>query len=278
MAHDSDTGLKNAGVRSTPLDRSEASRWQQLIEPVARLGAPEPAQEQALGLRFMQAGWRHRAAPVMFYAAKVALVLGAPLLLGLGLSLSGRVWPSLPVLLAAAGVGLYAPEWWLRHRTRQRQRELFEVLPDAIDLLVVCTEAGLGLEAALERVERELRLRSATLSDELSLLGAELRLGLSRAQALRHLAQRCGLEEMRLLVATLVQADRFGLGIAQALRVHAQDLRLSRQRRAEEAAAQLPLKQLFPLIFALFPALMVVLLGPAIIQLMRQVMPLMTGR
>lgn len=277
MANDANPGVA-APEDLLPLDREETSRWQRLVEPVARLATPAPEEEEAFRLRFLHAGLRQRTAPALFYAAKVLLALGLPMLLAAGWTMSGRAGPGLPAMLMAAFVGLYLPQLWLHRRTRLRQRELFEVLPDAIDLLVVCTEAGLGLEAALARVERELRLRSQALSDELSLLAAELRLGQGRAQALRNLARRTGLEEARLLVAALVQADRFGLGIADALRVHAQDLRLSRQRRAEEEAAKLPLKLLFPLIFALFPALMVVLLGPAAIGLMRQMLPLMGGR
>lgn len=263
------------------LDRRQVPAWQRLIDPVARLGAPTREEDDPHGQRFTQAGLRHRAAPATFYAIKVSLAAGLPLAAWLGLhGLSGlpKGVPAAVLLLGVALLGLWVPEVWLRQRTARRQRAVFEALPDAIDLLVVCLEAGLGLDAALGRVQRDMRLRSPTLAEELELLSSELRLGRAREAALRHLAARTGLEEVRLLVATLVQADRFGLGLADALRTHARDLRTRRQRRAEEAAAKIPVKLMFPLIFALFPALMVVLLGPAVIGLMRHVMPLMGGR
>lgn len=284
--HSPDTraaGHDTTGEEDLSLDRREPPAWQRLIAPVARLGAPGREEDEQHRQRFMQAGLRHRAAPVAFYAIKVALAVGLPLAGGLISGVQGL--PSLPKglpvaapVLGMALLGLWLPEAWLRHRTARRQRAVFEALPDAIDLLVVCLEAGLGLDAALVRVQRDMRMRSPALAEELALLSSELRLGRAREAALRHLAARTGLEEVRLLVATLVQADRFGLGMADALRTHAQDLRTRRQRRAEEAAATIPVKLMFPLIFALFPALMVVLLGPAVIGLMRQVMPLMGGR
>lgn len=277
--------MNNDVVSPTPvavsLDLQQAPTWQRLVEPVARLGTPTDTEEHSHRLRFLQAGLRHRSAPVAFYAVKVGLALGLPLLAWLLMTtaakpLSGMA--SAMLLLVAATLGVLLPESWLRRRTAVRQRELFQALPDAIDLLVVCLEAGLGLDAALERVQRDMQLRSPVLAEELELLSSELRLGHAREQALRQLAQRAGIEEARLLVATLVQADRFGLGMADALRTHAQDLRLRRQLRAEEAAAQIPVKLLFPLIFALFPSLMVVLMGPAVIGVMRQMLPLMGGR
>lgn len=263
------------------LDLQQAPSWQRLVEPVARLGLPADADELPHRLRFLQAGLRHRGAPVAFYGIKVGLALGLPLLAWLLMGLAPRPLSGLAsasALLVTATLGVLLPQAWLRRRTAARQQELFRALPDAIDLLVVCLEAGLGLDAALERVQRDMALRSPVLADELDLLSSELRLGHAREQALRQLASRAGIEEARLLVATLVQADRFGLGMADALRTHAQDLRVRRQLRAEEAAAQIPVKLLFPLIFALFPALMVVLMGPAVIGVMRQMLPLMGGR
>jgi tight adherence protein C len=272
---------EHAAQEAVSLDRQQAQSWQRLAEPLARLATPQDEDEPTHRLRFMQAGLRGRSAPLLFYITKVALVLGLPVLVGAAWMASGRSVSTLggiTLMLVAAGVGALAPQAWLQGRTRRRQRELFEAFPDAIDLLVVCMEAGLSLDAALERVWRDIRLRSPALADELELLGSELGLGTARAVALRHLAQRTGVEEVRLLVATLIQADRFGLGLVQALRVHAQELRLRRQLRAEEEAAKMPLKLLFPLIFTLFPALMVVLLGPAAIGLMRQMGPLLGSR
>jgi tight adherence protein C len=293
-------------TETSSLDALHAPAWQRLMAPLARLAAPAAqaesdtaAAQNAVGRtaqevpdehgvfvptahreRFMQAGLRARSAPVAFYAAKVALALGLPLLAGLTMHLWGRPLSGLPAasaLLGSALLGLQLPGWWLSHRLQRRQRELFEAFPDAIDLVIVCIEAGLGIDAALERTGRDMALRSPALSDELALLSAELRLGVSRPQALRHLGMRTGVEEIRSFAVMLAQTERLGTGVADALRVHAQALRLARERRAEEAAAKLPLKLLFPLLFTLFPALMVVLMGPAVISLVRQVGPLVNG-
>jgi tight adherence protein C len=146
---------------------------------------------------------------------------------------------------------------------------VFENLPDAIDLMMVCIEAGLGLDAAIARVAQEMRLKSDLLADELHLVGLELRAGSTRERALRNLALRTGVEEVDGLVTMLVQADRFGTSIADSLRVHADMLRTRRRQRAEEAAAKIAVKLLFPLIFCIFPSLMLVLLGPAFIAIYR---------
>lgn len=280
------------------LDSRQAPPWQRLLEPLARLAAPpkeddpQPrtlgtpqAQEVDPGLfvppahreRFMHAGLRQRGAPVAFYAAKVLLALGLPLLAWMGMGLAARPVSGAQgaaLLLGSSLLGLQLPGLWLQRRMVARQRELFEAFPDAIDLVIVCMEAGLGLDAALDRTAQDMALRSPALAEELDLLGAELRLGVARALALRHLAARTGVEEIRTFATMLVHTERLGTGVADALRVHAKALRLRRERRAEEEAAQLPVKLLFPLIFTLFPALMVVLMGPAVISLMRQLGPL----
>jgi tight adherence protein C len=138
-----------------------------------------------------------------------------------------------------------------------------------MDLIIVCIEAGLGLDAAIARTGQEMRLRSPALAGELHLVTLELRVGVSREQALQNLALRTGLDEVASLVTMLRQADRFGTSIAESLRVHADSLRTRRRQRAEEAAAKIPLKLLFPLIFCIFPSLMLVLLGPAVISIYR---------
>jgi tight adherence protein C len=159
----------------------------------------------------------------------------------------------------------------LRQKTAARQRELLNHFPDAIDLLMVCVEAGLGLDAALARVTDELKIKWPTLADELRLVNLELRAGGTRQQALRNLALRTGLEELNTLVAMLVQAERFGTSIGDSLRIYSSELRARRRARAEEAAAKIATKLLFPLIFCLFPALMFVLIGPGAIGIYRHI-------
>ena len=158
-----------------------------------------------------------------------------------------------------------------------RQREVFENFPDALDLMTVCIEAGLGTESALTRVADDIGHKSPVLGEELRLVNLELRAGAPRDRALRNLAFRTAVEEVDGFVSMLIQAERFGTSIAQSLRVHADMLRTRRRQKAEEAAAKIALKLLFPLIFFIFPSLMLVLMGPAMIQIYRVLLPTMAG-
>ncbi|HEU0203930.1 MAG TPA: type II secretion system F family protein, partial [Burkholderiaceae bacterium] len=183
----------------------------------------------------------------------------------------------LTLLLGTAALGYYLPNVVLRRLTFVRQREIFENFPDALDLMTVCVEAGLGVEAALNKVAEEMEHKSRVLGEELRLVGLELRAGSDRERALRNLAARTGVEEVDTWASMLIQADRFGTSIAASLRVHSDMLRTRRRQRAEEAAAKIALKLLFPLIFCIFPSLMLVLMGPAFIQIYRVLLPTMTG-
>jgi tight adherence protein C len=156
---------------------------------------------------------------------------------------------------------------------KARQQKLRRGLPDGLDLLVICVESGLGLDQALLKVAQELRITHPELSEELQLVNLEMRIGKTRLDALRELARRTGLEDIKSLVAMLVQTDRFGTSVAQSLRVFSDDLRIKRRQRAEEMSAKTSVKMVPPLIFFIFPALMVVILGPAVITLLRQLMP-----
>lgn len=181
------------------------------------------------------------------------------------------------VMLVCAALGYMMPNFFLARRITNRQRDIFESFPDAIDLTTVCVEAGLGLDAALARVGAEMRLKSPILGEELHLVNLELRAGSSRERALRNLALRTGIDEIDSLVAILIQADRFGTSVADSLRVHSDNLRTKRRLRAEEAAAKVPQKLLFPVIFCIFPSLLLVLLGPAFIGIYRVLLPTMAG-
>jgi tight adherence protein C len=266
-------------------DDERSGDWKEKVvriaEPVARLSTPNDEEDiSRLRARFMHAGFRRPSAPVLFLAAKTALVVMLPLSFvaaertGL-FQLPGTV--SMLLMLVLAGIGYYLPNVILASRTRSRQREVFESFPDAIDLMIVCVEAGLGLDMAVNRACAEMRLRSRELADELDLVALELRVGASRERALRNFATRTGLEEVSTFVTMLLQADRFGTSLADALRVHADSLRTRRRMRAEEEAAKIPLKLLFPLIFFIFPSLLLVLMGPAMIQVYRVMLPAFTG-
>lgn len=257
---------------------SAISRW---LAPFARPAMPGEAWETApLRLRFLNAGFRARGAPIVYFSAKTLLTFTLPGLLLLYLwirPLEFDAMPLLAALLLLAAIGYYLPNVALAHIISRRQRELFEAFPDALDLMRVCVEAGLGLDAAIERVGREMALESTALSEEFHIVGLELRAGASRSDALRNLALRVALEDIDSMAAMLIQADRFGTSIAQSLRVHSESLRTRRRLIAEEAAAKLPVKLLLPLIFCIFPALLTVLLGPAAIRVYRVLLPTITG-
>lgn len=246
-----------------------------------KLSVPDEGWEQSgIRTRFMNAGLRNASAPMLYFGAKTILAIGLPAIAYLYLALVGSTMSlngTLVVLLVAAAVGYYLPNLILSRLVMVRQREIFETFPDALDLMTVCVEAGLGVDAALNRVADDIEHKSVVLSEELRLVGLELRAGSSRERALRNLATRTGVEEVESWVSMIVQADRFGTSIASALRVHSDMLRTKRRQRAEEAAAKIALKLLFPLIFCIFPSLLLVLLGPAFIQIYRVLLPTMAG-
>jgi tight adherence protein C len=252
-----------------------------LTGPLAKLSVPDEGWENSvMRTRFMNAGFRKASAPVIFFAAKTALAVGLPLTVFFTFSMSSAKFSSNTLLfwlLCAAAFGYYLPNLILKNIIARRQRELFESFPDALDLMTVCVEAGLAMDAALARVAGEIGMKSRVLSDELSLVTLELRAGSSKEKALRGLAMRTGVEDVDALVAMLIQAERFGTSIAASLRVQSDQLRTKRRQRAEEAAAKIALKLLFPLIFFIFPSLLVVLMGPAFIQIYRVLLPTMAG-
>lgn len=166
-------------------------------------------------------------------------------------------------------LGFLLPTFWLRYKASKRRQGFERSFPDALDLLVVCVEAGMGLDSAIARVSREMELTSPDLSEEFKILSLELKTGKMRNACLKNLAQRINIDDVENLVNVLIQAERFGTGIANALRMHAEEMRQKRYARLEEQAAKLPVKLVFPLIFFIFPALFVVILGPAAISIVR---------
>jgi tight adherence protein C len=249
--------------------------------PVAKLSLPdEEAENSAVRVRFMNAGYRQASAPIIFFAAKTVLALGLPLAVFFGMSVksgSSSTTMMLLYVLSAAAIGYYLPNVVLNKMIQHRQREIFENFPDALDLMTICVEAGLGMDAAVARVATEIGLKSRVLSDEMNLVTLELRAGSSKEKALRGLATRTGVEDVDALVTMLIQAERFGTSIAASLRVQSEQLRTKRRQRAEEQAAKIALKLLFPLIFFIFPSLLVVLMGPAFIQIYRVLLPTFAG-
>jgi tight adherence protein C len=270
-----------AEAMATNIVVERSARWRErmasVIQPLAKLSLPAEGWEgSAIRIAFINAGWRQPSAPTIFFGIKTLLALSFPLI-ALTLSGEGLLASSasriLFVLVSTSAVGYYLPNLVLRYKIADRQREIFESFPDALDLLIICVEAGLGLDQAIAKVAAEIDIKSKVLAQELQLVLMELRSGFSRETALRHLALRTGIEEIDLLVAMMIQADRFGTSMGDSLRVHADNLRTKRRQRAEEAAAKIAVKLLMPLIFMIFPTLMLVLVGPAMIQIYRVLLP-----
>lgn len=241
---------------------------------------PDKELTSKIRVKFSNAGFVNSSSIAVYYAFKTVLFIAFPLLVWLSsiYLTNGIEWKLLYLsILSGAAIGYYTPDILIEFLIKRRQRELFLVFPDALDLLRVCVEAGLGLDSAIERVGREIRIESVALSDEFSLLDLELRAGSARSTSLRNLATRIGLEDIQSLVSMLIQADRFGTSIVDSLRVHSQSLRTKRRLQAEESAAKLPVKILLPLVFCVFPALLTVLMGPAVINIAQILMPRING-
>ncbi|HEX2524218.1 MAG TPA: type II secretion system F family protein [Terriglobia bacterium] len=251
-----------------------------LLEWFGRLNQPSSEDVRSTRQLLINAGYRSGKAPLLFLGAKLMLAVVVVFIFTLvPAKLLG--FPSVTNLtiyyVLAAGAGYYAPVVWLRRVIASRKDDLQRAIPDALDLMVVCVEAGLGLDQAIGRVSQEVSRTHPALGDELNVLSVELRTGVSRQEALKNLARRTDLEELGNLVAMLVQTDRFGTSIGQALRVYADSMRTTRRLKAEELAAKLPVKLLLPLIFFIFPSLIVVTVGPAAIRMARILLPAMGG-
>ena len=218
-------------------------------------------------LMIIRAGYRNPNVIQIIRGLKVIL----PIALVSGVYFSGFYLTNPFLILGGALIiGAVIPEIWLLSRISARQHRLRRGLPDALDLLVICVEAGLGLDQAMVRVSQELKVVHRELSDELQMVNLEMRVGKSRIEALRELARRTGLDDIKSLVAMLTQTERFGTSISQSLRVHSDDLRTRRRQRAEELSAKTTVKMVPPLVLFIFPALMVVIIGPAILIIIRQ--------
>ena len=223
--------------------------------------------QSKLKIRLANAGHSHEHAPRNFLAIKVvSLVLG--LVLGGVYGIASPNSNSWMVWVLGAGLGFYTPELILTLMRMSRQTKIFLQLPDALDLLVVCVEAGLGLDAGMRRVSEELSSGAPEVCQELATANMQLQMGKPRREVLHDLGIRTGVDDMRALAAILIQADRFGSSIAQALRVQSESMRVKRRQMAEEKAQQTAVKMIFPLVLFIFPGIFVVLVGPAGIQLM----------
>jgi tight adherence protein C len=244
-----------------------------VIDALKRIGnvVPRPSTEMGkLQKKLVTAGYRNHEAVAIFFGIRLGFAL---LLLAIFTS-PIVVHPNVALSLAGCGIGYLVPGMALGRMARRRQHRIRLGLPDALDLLVVSVEAGLGLDQAIQRVGEELEFAHPDLSDELRLINLELRAGKGRADALRNLADRTGVDDIVSLVAMLVQTDKFGTSVAQSLRVHSETVRTKRRQRAEEAAAKTGVKMVFPLVFCIFPAIWVVTIGPAAIKFVQVLVPM----
>lgn len=262
-------------------DPTQKSSWiaaaANIVGPFAKLSTPaDDWTTSPLRIKFINAGIRHPDARLIFFGVKTILPLafagGAFLLVRTMSNVEGislLFWIFFPAL-----IGCYLPNIFLYWKRSVRRREIFENFPDAADLMLVCVEAGLGLDAALIRVADEMQMKSMALAEELHLTNLEMRAGGTREKSLRNLALRTAVEEISTFATMLTQADKFGTSIGDSLRVFSDDLRHKRQMRAEELAAKVPTKMLFPLVVCIFPSIIMVIIGPAAIQIIRTIMPM----
>ncbi len=252
---------------------SERKASQALLGLIKRVGEKAPRGTKELGplrLRLVQAGFRRPEAITIFFGIRVVFAVGLFLLMGT--SILGR--PNISFALAAMLAGYLLPGMVLARLAKRRSHRIRLSLADALDLLVVSVEAGLGLDQALTRVGHELAFAYPDLSDELKLVNLELRAGKPRPEALRNLADRTGVDDLSALVTMLIQTDKFGTSVAHSLRVYSETLRTKRRQRAEEAAAKTGVKMVFPLVFCIFPAIWVVTIGPAAIKFVTVLFPM----
>jgi tight adherence protein C len=244
-----------------------------MIDTLKKFGAMAPQSRSEMGKlqqRLVTAGYRNHEAIAVFFGIRLACALAVFFLLATPIIMK----PNLGMALVGCALGYLLPSMALGRIAKRRQHRIRLGLPDALDLLVVSVEAGLGLDQAIQRVGAELDFAHPELSEELRLINLELRAGKARADALHNLAERTGVDDIVSLVAMLVQTDKFGTSVAQSLRVHSETVRTKRRQRAEEAAAKTGVKMVFPLVFCIFPAIWVVTIGPAIIKFIEVIVPM----
>ncbi len=265
-------GLYEGSPSETNLSAPKSAITKFFIKLGNRLGSEKSEDDSIKRIRFLRAGIRNPKASLVLWGVKcflaiIFLTIFIVLRISVFTVMNGQLTIVLVVFIPL--LGFYLPDLWIRQKTEKRQEKLLKALPDALDLMVVCVEAGMGLDESINRVAKESKLQSKDLSDEFDLLGLELRAGKQRQDALRNLAERTNLEEVRNLVTLLIQADKFGTNIADTLRVYSDSFRTERFQRAEEMAAKMPVKLILPLVLFIFPALFIVIIGPAIISIYR---------
>jgi len=243
-------------------------RLEQALDPLSRALPLSPREVSRTRAWLIQAGYRDARHLTMYVGSRVLLAF-----MGLTVVIAAAGFKSLILMASITAFCFFLPRFVLKRMIRDRQRRITLALPDALDLTVICVEGGLALDQALMRVGEDLHHAHPDLSDEFYLVNLEMRAGKPRVEALRNLIERTGVDDVRALVGTLVQTDRFGTSVAQALRVHSDSLRTERRQRAEEQAAKTTIKMIIPLVVFVLPSIIFVTLGPAVIELVRTLMP-----
>lgn len=245
------------------------------LAAIAKVAQPVKQEELArLRLMVSRAGFRGERAREAFLASKIVLALAFGVaFLWVNSTRARPIEPAFLLTVGAFALGYYVPSLWLSARVRARQLALERGLPDALDLLVTCVEAGLGLDAALQRVSKEVHLAWPLLGEELQLTFLEIKAGIARAEAFRRLAHRTGVSELKSLAATLTQTEIFGTSVGLALRVQAEGIRVRRMQRAEERAGYVSVKMSMPLVFCILPTLFAFVIGPAVLKVAGALLP-----
>src|SRR5450432_4655329 len=247
-------------------------RLEQALDPLSKALPLSPSEVSRTRAWLIQAGYRDARHLSMYVGSRVGMaIFGLAIVLAMG----GN---SLFLLVGVPAFGFFLPRFVLKRLIKKRQHLITIGLPDALDLTVICVEAGLALDQAMMSVGEDLHHAHPDLSDEFHLVNLEMRAGKPRAEALRNLVERTGVDDIRSLVGTLIQTDRFGTSVAQALRVHSDSLRTERRQRAEEQAAKTTIKMVPPLVVFVLPSIMFVTIGPAVIDLIRQLGPVSGGK
>jgi tight adherence protein C len=252
--------------------------FRELLDRLGRALPASPKDMSVMQRRLVRAGMRGENSLRILYGSKIVLSIALPV------AMATLVWGSeaeptnkLFAILAAAGIGFFGPNEYVSIVSRRRQKEIRRALPNALDLMVVCVESGLGLDQAILQVAKELDQAHPEISEEFGLVNLELKAGKRRQECLRNLAERAAVDDLKKLVAVLIQADRFGTGIAQSLRAHADFMRVQARQIAEEKAAKLGVKLVFPIFFCILPSLFIVTVGPVAVKIIRELIPMMTG-
>jgi tight adherence protein C len=252
--------------------------FRQMLDKLGTMVPASPKDVTMMQRRMMRAGIRGAGALKLLYGSKVVLGILLPVVMIFVVwNSSAEAFNKFAAVAAAAGMGFFGPNEYVSLMARRRQKEIRRGLPNALDLMVVCVESGLGLDQAILQVAKELEHAHPEISEEFAMVNLELKAGKRRPEALRNLAERTAVDDLKKLVAVLIQADRFGTGVAQSLRGHSEFMRVQARQLAEEKAAKVGVKLTFPIFFCILPSLFVVTVGPVAVKITRELLPMMGG-